>query len=49
MNECGGVKCIRRGGLWSEDCAAVGTPLKTDISCRPVDEDIHVVRVTVEE
>lgn len=32
-----------------EDCAAVGVPLRTDISCRPVDEDIHVVRVTVEE
>ena len=32
-----------------EDCAAVGVPLKADISCRPVDEDIHVVRVTVEE
>ena len=32
-----------------EDCAAVGVPLKTDISCRPVDADIHVVRQTVEE
>uniref|UniRef100_A0A7S0X688 Uncharacterized protein n=1 Tax=Mantoniella antarctica TaxID=81844 RepID=A0A7S0X688_9CHLO len=31
-----------------EECAAEGAPLRTDISCRPVGEDIHVVRVAVE-